>query len=149
MPASSSHRCSSSATAWGQCVSRAVRQSSANFSWRYVFICTEIKVTSQLTAHRTNKTRAELCHTVMTVLSKMCLFVFFLSLFCLFSGVWLPLSVTWNNVRYQSAAHPLTKWWSSFSAGTVGNTIAFCITSQLQVKERFRTFRDLFCLILN
>lgn len=74
----------------------------------------------------------------MTVLSKLCLCV---SLFCLFSGVWPPLSAMWNNVRYQSPVHLLTEWWSSFSASMVGND--FEIISEL--KERFST---IFRLIL-
>lgn len=50
------------------------------------------------------------------------------SLFSLFSDAWLPLSVMWNNVGYQSAAHPPMEWLSSFSADMVGDFIAFSVT---------------------
>lgn len=64
-----------------------------------------------------------------------------ISLYYNFSGVLLPLSAMWNDVKYRSAI-PKTEWCSSFTADMVGS-ITFWIIIKLWAKERFRISRDM------
>ena len=107
MPASFSRQCSSNTTAWDLAQSRPMKPSNANWSLRYA-VSSGSLIKPELNRLCYGIWWYDSVKTATIILSNICIFLFSSQCYH-FSGVWMPLSVMWNDVRYQSA-FPLTEW---------------------------------------